>query len=179
MGYFDGMVSAAFKETPEGTVFFPVGVLGKGRIAPNAAEADAMRAAMKRYYIVSIVPIALAGGTFGGLADTIPLGLRLVGMAAAVAVPLAWFYLVLMPRTRHWAVSSQKLTLADAQRAGSRAFGRPTLVGLLILSVVLLAASIFVVIAGPDSSTWWLSLLGIALFGACVVQFSVMLARRR
>jgi hypothetical protein len=179
MGYFDGMVSAAFKETAEGTVFYPAGVLGKGRIAPNAAEADAMRTAMKRYYVVSIVLIALVGGSFGGLGGVIPLVWRLAGLAAAVAIPLAWFYLVLMPRVRHWPVAAQGLTLSEAQRASGRAFGRPTLVGLIVLSLVLLAASVFTVFSAPDPTNWWLALLGIVLFGACVVQFSVMLARLR
>ena len=56
MGYFDGQASALFKRDESGgTVFYPWGVLGKGRLLPDEEAEKRVFRFVKLYFQISLV----------------------------------------------------------------------------------------------------------------------------
>src|SRR2546423_6289468 len=103
MGYFDGLASGSLKKDGEGrTVFYPFGVLGKGRVLPDEAAEQRVRAFLVRYYKVSLLVIIGVGA--------------LVNWAWSVAlVPIfiAWFYFGSRSLVAGYPHSDSKLTLRE------------------------------------------------------------------
>src|SRR5512137_2958826 len=66
VGYFDALSGSGFKKDERGrSVFYPWGVFGKGRVLPDAETEKKVRAFVIRYYVISIVLLAIAGMGFG------------------------------------------------------------------------------------------------------------------
>jgi len=58
MNILDSMVQNAFKKSDDGNdLFYPSGVLGKGRIIPNEKEKKKIKDFLKGYYILNFILI--------------------------------------------------------------------------------------------------------------------------
>ena len=66
MGYFDGLVSGAFKKDAAGhTVFYPWGILGKGYVVPSVVEEERLRSFLKTMYMILLPGIIIIQVVFG------------------------------------------------------------------------------------------------------------------
>jgi hypothetical protein len=134
MGYFDGLTEAAFKKDGNGnTVFYPWGVLGKGRVLTDPARAERLRAFVRRYYQVTL-PIIIVVGV-----------VRIWSLLAVVVAALvAWFIIRSRQLLAGTAVSDERLTLKEGYRNSAARHNKLTLWVLFILSGLFAAAGIWI-----------------------------------
>jgi len=166
MGYFDGLVSGSFKQDASGrTLFFPYGVLGKGKLAPSEAAAQSLKTGLKIYYMITLPVIIVASILYGFLASM-----------AAAAVMIVAYEIWIRGQTASWTRSGESLTYAESTRNSAVALGKGTLIALLVVSLLFVATGIAMIFAVPDSR--WIGVLSTVFFGACSVAFMYMLRRR-
>src|SRR3954470_22575522 len=89
MGYFDGLANSAFKKDGQGRdLFFPNGILGKGRILPDAETAAKLRHKVVQFYKLFM---------FGGLPAivvlvNVPGGIPILAVVGVVATIGTWIF---------------------------------------------------------------------------------------
>lgn len=170
MGYFEGLVGGAFKKDTQGrAVFYPMGVLAKGRVLPDDATEQRVRRFMVRYYMVGL-PVAVLAGAFGTW-------LWVVLALAALAV---WFVLGLKGLLENCPVSDEKLTLKEGYRNSAVAHN-PLILQVLCGLMVLFAAMSFVAAIGNRAGfRFTLVSLGMTVvFAALAGGLGYMLRLRR
>lgn len=161
MGYFEGLTDATFKQDSNGnTLFYPWGVLGKGRILKDAETRDQLRNFILLYYKVSL-PTAIV---LAVLRQWWLLGI------AGVAL-LAWFLLKSRSLLKDCPVSEERLTLKEGYRNSAASHNALTLWLLLVVSLLFSAAGGLLLLAGKTL----VGLLTLTLFGACSAAFIYML----
>lgn len=161
MGYFDGLADASFKQDSNGnSVFYPWGVLGKGRVLPDAETHATLRTFIKRYYMVTLPVIIVLS----------VLRLWWLLLPAAIGL-LAWFLLTTRSLLRNCPVSEEKLTLKEGYSNSAASHNKPTLWALLVVSLLMSLGGVLLLITGK-------ALIGVALiglFGLCSGVFVYML----
>jgi hypothetical protein len=169
MGYFEGLTNASFKKDQEGkTIFFPWGVLGKGRILPDEPTETRVRAFLSRYYKVSL-PTVIGVGVIVGWAWSFLL------------IPIfgAWFYFGSKSLVSHCPYSEDKLTLKEGYTNSAAGHNKVTLWVLFSSSVLFLLAGIFIASVATSTSQMAMGLLSAIFFGACSVAIGYMLKVKR
>ncbi|MCB1548129.1 MAG: hypothetical protein KDJ41_09915 [Hyphomicrobiaceae bacterium] len=169
MGYFDGLTGASFKTDPQGrTVFYPFGVLAKGRIVPDDAAERALKRQLKTAYMV-FLPATVAIAAVG-VSSNLMLTLALITLLTVS------FQLFVSSLIKGYARSDERLTLREAQMTQARSLGRRWLVALAIISALLAAGGLAVVALEPHEGL--LTGLGtFAFFGACFAVFTSQVRR--
>ncbi len=165
MGYFDGLTNASFKKNEEGkTIFFPWGVLGKGRILPDEATETKVRAFVSRYYKVSL-PTIFGVGVFVGWAWSFLL------------VPIfgAWYYFGSKSLGSHYPYSEDKLTLKESYTNSATGHNKVTLWLLFTASILFVLAGIFMASIATSPSQIAMGYFTVIFFGACSVAIGYML----
>ncbi|MBC9251632.1 hypothetical protein A9179_15270 [Pseudomonas alcaligenes] len=161
MGYFEGLTDATFKQDSHGnTLFYPWGVLGKGRILKDAETRDRLRNFVLLYYKVSLPTIIVLAV------------LRqwwLLGIAGVVL--LAWFLLKSRSLLRDCPLSDERLTFKEGYRNSAASHNAFTLWLFLVVSLLFSVGGLLLLLAGKPL----VGLLTLALFGACSVAFIYML----
>ena len=173
MGYFDGLANSSFKKDAEGRdLFFPHGMMGKGRVLPDAETADALRAKIVNFYKLLM---------FGG----IPLMVVLVNLPGGIPLVVAigvlfcigsWFYLRHL--TSDYPISDERITYAEAQRSAARGHSYIGLVVLSVISLLFVAGGVFILLVG-DADSRLVGLLCTVFFGACFCVFLWMIVSKR
>jgi hypothetical protein len=144
-------------------VFFPSGILGRGYVVTGEQEA-AIRRFLARFYVVVFV-VAIVGAQ--------PLGLG----ALLVIPPLLAAYWVWSRRVvAGLPVSPLRMTSREAGRRAVGIIGRRWLIVLLVISVVMTAASIGMVLS-PNYRL--VGFLGVLLFGFASFRNLSLLVRYR
>jgi hypothetical protein len=165
--YFDGIVSANFKTTPDGQrLFFPWGIWGRGYVIASEDDYKRLHGQLKIFMIVALVVII----------GTIAVGWYLAGIALAVALTamqVLWGYVL----TRSMQPSEERLTYRENEANVARTFGPGILKALLVVSLVFVALGLLMLIVMPRD--WYFGLITIVFFGFCAVQFVRMLRARR
>ena len=167
MGYFDALTSSSFKTAPDGShVFFPWGVMGRGYVIPSQQDYERLRQQLKTYMIVIM---ALIIGTVAS---------QQYIAAFAVAAALMVFYLIwIRYQLRGLQRSDERLTVNDSFTTQARTHSLAGLWTLQIVSLVFVAAGIFILVVEP--AKWLTGLACIIFFGLCAAVFSWMLVLRR
>jgi len=166
----DRATARDFKVDAEGRlVFYPYGMLGKGRILPDRATAAAVYARQKLLYQMAAAGVAVLLFAYNriGLAWT-------AGLAAALCVVL---WLCMYPVIRRLPISGERYDFGESVQGD----GRSRLRLLSLVSLVLMAGSVLVLIVGKPEDRW-IGLGGIAFFGFAFLMFvwrSVSEARQR
>ena len=169
MGYFDGLTNGSFKKDKNGnTVFFPWGVLGKGRVLPDESTEIQVRGFVRRYHQVTLPLIIGVGVIFGW-----------VWSFLLVPVFGAWFYFWSRRLVSKCSYSEDKLTLKEGYQNSAASHNKFTLWLLFIFSVLFVLVGIFFAIAAKSGYQMILGLLSAAFFGACSVAIGYMLRVRR
>jgi len=135
MGYFDKVAAAAFKETSDGmTVYYPNGVIGKGRLVTNDEEKEKLFRYHKRLYKV-LMFVGIPYGWLLGLS-----GVYTVGTIAPIAILAALMFLHQYRLIRELPKHEMRLGLNEAIAKSSNAlpnwyywlFGTLSVVGLFL-----------------------------------------------
>jgi|KBSMisStaDraftv2_1062788.scaffolds.fasta_scaffold11459_6 hypothetical protein len=124
MGYFEGLSSSSFKKDADGrTVFYPIGILGRGRLLPDLATEERIRAFLIRYYMVSLslIIVVVASVHWGWGAALIP-------------VLWLWFHLGTKLLVAGLPSSTSRLTLKESYANSANAHGKGMLWSLLVCS---------------------------------------------
>ena len=169
MGYFDGLTNGSFKKDKNGnTVFFPWGVLGKGRVLPDESTETRVRGFVRRYYQVTL-PIIIGVGVIFGWAWSFLL------------VPIfgAWFYFGTQALVSGYPHSEDNLTLKEGYANSAASHNKFTLWFLFICSVLFVLAGILIATTAKSSGEMIMGLLSAAFFGACGAAIGYMLKVRR
>jgi hypothetical protein len=165
MGYFEGLTNSSFKKDKDGnTIFFPWGVLGKGRVLPDEPTETRVRVFISRYYKVS-------------LATIIGLGVIVGWTWSFLLVPIfvAWFYFGSKSLVSGYPYSEDKLTLKEGYTSSAAGHNKVTLWLLFIFSILFVLAGIFIASMATSSGQIALGLLGTIFFGACSAAIGYML----
>ena len=165
MGYFDGLSTGPFKRNKSGqTVFYPWGIAGRGYVIPDEATEARLRKFVRSSMQLSI-PAIIGAQVVSGPALSLTI----------FAVFVLWFALRVRTLVRSLPLSSERLTLKEHAATSAKAYGKPTLWFLLTCSVIMLAAALFLVFAGPSSSARVTGLACLVFFGPGVILFAYML----
>jgi len=163
MGYFDGLIDGSMKEDEHGrTVFYPFGVLGKGKVIPSDEEKQDLRNFIKRFYQFLFPLMILGGCTVGWLWTAVA--------SSAVLVP---YYYVLHKKIRNFSTASSRLTFAESLRNSALSYGGLTLWVLFLASLAFVLAAIFVAVSSHDSDMF--ILIGALIFTFCSLVFGMMI----
>jgi len=169
MGYFDGLTNGSFKKDKNGnSVFFPWGVLGKGRVLPDESTEMKVRGFVHRYYQVTLPIVIGVGVIFGWL-------------WSFLLVPLvgAWFYFGIKPLVSGCPYSVDKLTLKEGYANSAASHNKFTLWLLFICSALFVLAGIFIASVAKSSGQMIFGLSSAAFFGACGTATGYMLKVKR
>ena len=169
MGYFEGLSSSSFKKDADGrTVFYPIGILGRGRLLPDLATEERIRAFLIRYYMVSLslIIVVVASVHWGWGAALIP-------------VLWLWFHLGTKLLVAGLPSSTSRLTLKESYANSANAHGKGMLWSLLVCSGLFVLGGVLILAQSQDTADALIGLSSIAFFGACGCAFGYMLWTRR
>src|SRR3954469_20648308 len=170
MGYFDGLANSTFKKDAQGRdLFYPNGMLGKGRIIPDAETAAKLRDKVVQFYKLFM---------FGGLPAivilvNVPGGIPILVAVGVIATVGTWFFFRSL--ARDLPVSDERLGYREAQRNAARGHSYFGLVMLAVISFFMTAMGFFVLMIG-DQEVFWIGFGCTLLFGACLALFIWMIA---
>ena len=138
MGYFEGLADASFKEDSNGnTVFYPWGVLGKGRILPDETTKTKLRKFIILYYQISLPLIILLVIT------------RVWWLAVLFALAsFLWFFFQSKKITKDCEISNEKLTVKESYRNSARSHNKIMLWFLLLISLLFVFSGVYLFVKG-------------------------------
>ena len=169
MGYFEGLTNGLFKkDQKDNTVFFPWGVLGKGRILPNESAEVKVRAFVSLYYKVSLPTIIGVSVIFGGTATFL-----------LVPIFLAWSYFGLKSLISKYPYSEEKLTIKDSYRNSASGHQKGMLWVLFICSMLFVVTGLFLATVATAFSPKAIGVLLAIIFGMCSAALWFMIKVKR
>lgn len=172
MGYFDGLVDAGFKKDEAGnTVFYPWGVLGKGKIIPNDEAKKVLRDYLMRYMKISFVMIIF--GVIVGINFT-RMPILLVSLLAATAILLLWHLNNIKRITAGFEQSTAKLKMAEAYTNSAKSHNKVTLWLLLLVSIGFCLIGLVLLVSANAMGQKLIGLSLALLFGACTAAIGYM-----
>jgi hypothetical protein len=166
MGYFDALISSAFKIADDGRkLFFPWGTLGRGYVLGSDEDDVRLRRQIKIFMIAALGLIVMSGALQSYLVS-----------AAAMPV-LIGFYAVwmayLLPRL---GASDERLSLEESMMSQALTHNATTLWLLEIGSLAFVGAGAFIFIFDP--ANWLTGISSMLFFGLCAAVFAFMLVVR-
>jgi hypothetical protein len=169
VGYFKGIAAGSFKTDAEGrSLFFPCGVLARGRVLDDPSKEERVRKFVTRYNAVGIL------GSIG-----VVISGKWILLAAFLPVMLAWYYFGVRALVGDCAYSEDTLTVRDAYANAAVAHNAFTLWLLLVASVLFVAGGAFMAVRGPALSQRAIGAFAVLFFGAGVAASWHMLKVRR
>ena len=169
MGYFEGLSGSSFKKDADGrTVFYPIGILGKGRVLPDQPTEERLRAFLTRYYVVSLA-----------LVIVLVAFVHWVWAVALVPVLWLWFYFGTRSLVARLPYSTSKLTFKESFANSAAAHGKGVLWSLLACSVLFVLGGVLILSLSQSREDALIGLSSIAFFGACSCAFGYMLRAGR
>jgi hypothetical protein len=166
MGYFDALASGAFKIGQDGRrLFFPWGVLGGGYVLASEQDYERLRRRVKIYIVVSLVLIIGASILHAYL------------VTAALVILLSVFYFIWTRIiVRGLEPAAERLSWNESMTTQAVTHGPAVLWALEIVSLVFVAAGVFLLVVEP--ADWFIPLAATAFFGLCAIAFARMLILR-
>lgn len=161
MGYFEGLADASFKKDSNGNnVFYPWGVLGKGRVLPNETTKAKLRTFVIRYYQI-MLPTAILLGIFR---------LWLPAILVLTLLTLG-FYLYVNLLTKDCPICTEKLTLKESYKNSANSHNTLMLWLLLLVSLLFMMGGIWLFFKGR----LFIGLGSVVFFGLCSAVIILML----
>lgn len=165
MGYFEGLAEACFKKDEVGrTVFYPFGVLAKGRVLSDEVTETRVRGFLIRYYKITL-PTTILLAAFHKWA-------LLIAIALASFV---WFYVFCQKTTAHLPISESKLTLREGYTSSAKAHNKVTLWILFATSILFVAGGLVLTIVAPTVQRRLIGLACLGCFSLCMAAIGFML----
>ncbi len=161
MGYFEGLADASFKQDSNGNnVFYPWGVLGKGRVLPDETTKTKLRTFVIRYYQI-MLPTAILLGIFR---------LWLPAIVVLILLTLG-FYLYVNQVTKDCPICTEKLTLKESYKNSANSHNTFMLWAMLLVSLLFVLGGIWLFFKGR----LFIGLGSVVFFGLCSAVFILML----
>lgn len=163
MGYFDGIWKSAIKETEEGTVFYPNGILSSGYIFSE----DIIEKLRKFYvnFMKSLFIFVIIAGLFSGH--------NYLRYIIITAIPLIYYeYKMWMYVKKYGKKSTQRFSVKNHFNNLGSNYGLFSLITLLICSIALSVVSGVFLFNGDFS---FIFLLGCIFFGVAAILLSYSL----
>lgn len=165
MGYFDGLVESTLKKDKSGnTVFYPWGVLGKGRVIADADREIQLRRFLLRYYKVTL-PVSI----IFGILRIWPL------LPIIVGVFTAWYLIESRRVLAGTPFSEERLTLKEGYRNSAMKHNKFTLWVLFLFCLLFVVAGIAIALKGVGQSPVIFGLGCAIFFGLCSLAIGYML----
>lgn len=165
--YFDSLVDPLFANDEQGRrVFYPAGILARGRILPDARREDAVRRRAKLVSGVMFAMIIPMIGVMGGVGFTFKSFSALMCLAVVVGIGQALYFRSLVSDLP---VSDTRLKMATAWRTQASSLGRGWLRALFGVSAVFVVLGL--AIAVFDRTMLLVGLASVAMFGVCAIVF--------
>ncbi len=165
----DSLVASSFKQDATGaTIFYPLGIWGRGRVLPNAEVAGRLRKTLRTTNLIifstamllaAVVATSFHRMTWGGLLLIVALTL------VSGLVVNSWLFSLV----RGYPTTDEPLTLREGSRAQAKAMGRNGVLVSLLCSVMFAAASMIIALADWGTGSRVMALMGIVFFGACAI----------
>ena len=169
MGYFEGLTNGNFKKDRDGnTIFFPWGILGKGRVLPDEQTEKKVRTFVSRYYKVSF-PTIIGIGVIVGWGWSFLL----------FPIFVIWFYFGLKSLISDCPYSDDRLTLKEGFTNSAAGHNKVTLWVLLVFSILFVVAGIFIASIARSSGQITLGLITVIIFGLCSGAMGYMLKTKQ
>lgn len=169
MGYFDALSSSSFKKDESGrSIFYPWGVLGKGRVLPDTGTESRVRAFVIKYYVISVLVLLVVGVAAGWV-------------FALVLVPflLLWYHFRSRALTAGFPEAVARLTLKESYAGAARAHNGKVLWLFLVFSILLAAGGLLILLAGSTGYDRIHGAVILLFFGLCAVAIGGMIRARR
>ena len=159
MGYFDRIAEAAFKEGENGEIiYFPNGLLGKGRLVKDSERRIQLFNFNKRLNKY-LMPSMLLYGILIGLGEGVSLSNILPILTICIIVFIRQRFLI-----RGLPIYNKKLTLEEAATSASKAFKPSLLIFMMVISLMLILMSITMPFILDESIKEMLFLVLVPLF---------------
>jgi succinate dehydrogenase hydrophobic anchor subunit len=169
MGYFDALSSSGFKKDGSGrSVFYPWGALGKGRVLPDTESERRVRTFVVRYYIISMVVLAVIAMTAGWLFALIPVPFLMLG-----------YHVRSRAMIRTWPEAGDRLTFRESYANVARAYNKTILWVFFVISILFAALGLLLLLDGSSPNDRVHGAVIILFFGLCAVLFGFMIRARR
>jgi hypothetical protein len=167
VGYFDGLASGAFKKDESGrTIFYPWGVLGRGRLLPDEAAEKKSYGFIKLYFQIAL-PLIVLGAVFNWMYAL-----------ALLPILLVWYYLKINSLVSTYPVVDAKLTMRESYAGSAAAHGKGTLWALFVVSSLFVIAAAWIALSGSTTGDKLIGVAGILLFGLAAIAIGYMLKAR-
>src|SRR6267143_3836948 len=174
MGFFDDLAEAAFKKGADGSdIYYPSGVLEKGRVVSDAERRKKLFIYHKRVYKYAIPLFALYGVAlgFGGFTWG---HLLFIGAVLILLITRQRYLISGLP------TYGEKLKASEAVAKGAKAFHPAFLVILGVISLLLIAGGAAIpVVFGLSVKGILYPILGIVSMGLLGLVLSIYLYRAR
>ncbi len=160
MGFFDKMTESAFKEGINGeTIYFPNGVLGKGRLVQESARKEQLFKFHKRLNKY-LIPVSILYGILAGLTGEVSLTGFMPLIILGIIVFLRQRFLM-----RGLPIHDEKLTVKEASTYAAKAF-HPVFLFLIVLNgiiLLLLSFALPFILEKPIDEVFFLMLFPFAI----------------
>jgi hypothetical protein len=172
MGYFDALANGLFKGAPNGRViFYPWGALGRGYELPTEEKHREIRQFVKRYFIVFLVLVIIAGT----VADLMGVSGWLMAFLFPLALMTAYQFRV-QSLTRGLRKTDQKLSLLESYRNQAASLSMAMLWLMEFGSILFGLLGIGGLLLGIDPL---LAIASISISGGLCIVFGYMIRTKR
>lgn len=161
MSFFDSLTSGAFKKDSQNrNLFFPWGIFGSGFIVESEERLNQIQKSYNKMWIVMLL-------SFFTL-------LAVLGFWVILLVPVcqAWQYFAIKKITKNLQRTTEKLKISETYKNSAKSFNLPLLILLELLSLVFVAAGVWIIAIGERSFMAYASLGFISL---CAVIFGYVI----
>jgi hypothetical protein len=169
MGYFEGLTNGCFNKEETGqTVFYPLGVMGKGYILPDAITEDKIRKFMQFYYKVSIISILGVVLVFGWLYVFLLLPVNII-----------WFFFKIKPLISGLPYSGSKLSFKQSYINSASAHNTFVLWLFLISSIFVMMMFLHMLVSNNNTMVKFLALIILLICGACSFAIAYIIRAKK
>lgn len=165
MGYFEGITASSFKKDEDGnTVFYPWGVLGRGRVLTDESTEKQIRNFLFRFYKASFVLIAASAVSVGWQS-----------WVALVPILGGWFYFGSRSIVGGCPYSEEKLTFKAAAKNSAKGHDAGTFWIMLPAFLVLSIGSLVMANTSNEFYEVTMGWGGFVFFGTGAFAFGYMI----
>lgn len=174
MGFFDNLAETAFKKGADGSdIYYPSGIIGKGRVVVDAERRKKLFNYHKRTYKY-VIPLASLYGLVVGFGGMTLGHLVFIGIVLTLLLARQRYLIKGLP------VYGEKLKLSEAAAVGAKAVHPAFLLIFGTSSLLLIAAGATLpIVSGLPAKEVLRPMLGIASMGLLGLALSIYLYRVR
>jgi hypothetical protein len=161
----DSLTRASFEERDGRWIFYPYSVFSRGFVLANDQKHVQLRRFVKRHLLIGAVALFLPAVTVGP-----------AFVALTLPPTLLWYTLAVRRLTRGLPFAQEQLALRDNISAHARRYTLSDLWTLEITFLLFVAASLWILVAQPES--WLVGVVSILVCAVCAFAVGLMIGTR-